>query len=98
MSLIGKPTHPEYPDLSDLYTKEDRRGEGAGKLLIEYCERRAKELGFTKIGLAVNTTENPRTVSLYERLGFISTGEPKYLDGVYDGVEDWVIDLEKKLI
>lgn len=97
MSLIGKATHPEYPDLSDLYTKEDRRGEGFGKYLIKYCEIRAKELGFKKIGLAVNPNENPKALSLYKRLGFISTAENQYLDGIYNGVEDWVIDLEKML-
>lgn len=28
----GKPSHPEYPDLEDLYTKESARGKGYAEL------------------------------------------------------------------
>jgi len=97
LSLIGKLTHPEYCDLSDLYTKESRRREGFATRLIKYCEYRAKKLGSSKLGLAVNPTENFRAISIYESLGFRKTGEPLYLDGIYNGVEDWVIDMEKNL-
>jgi hypothetical protein len=38
-----------------------------------------------------------RARALYERLGYVATGENSYLDDVYDGDEDWVIDLEKRL-
>jgi len=93
----GKKTHPEYPDMEDLYTKESKRGKGYATLLITECEKRAKEKGFKEIGLAANPTENPKARSLYERLGYKSTGEKSYLDGIYDGVEDWVIDLEKEI-
>jgi hypothetical protein len=45
----------------------------------------------------VNPTENVRAKALYERLGYVPTGERSYVDDVYDGHEDWVIDLEKQL-
>lgn len=93
----GKETHPEYPDMVDLYTKESERGKGYAKLLIADCEKFAKERGFTKIGMAVNPDLNCPAHQLYLKLGYKHDGGQKYLDGVYDGVEDWVIDLEKTL-
>lgn len=94
----GKPTHPEYPDIEDLYTSELHRGMGYGTLLIKECERRSKERGYSKIGLAVNPEDNPKAKRLYERLGYVYDGNKSYIDGVYNGVEDWVIDLEKELV
>lgn len=93
----GKPTHPECPDIEDLYTKEDFRGKGYGAKLIKECENRAVKKGFRKICLAVNPTQNLKAKSYYEKLGFRHDGGKKYVDGVYEGVEDWVIDMEKKL-
>lgn len=97
MSPSGKSTHPQYPDLYDLYTRENFRGKGYMSMLIHECENRARKLGFKKIGLAVNPTLNVKAKELYEKLGYKNTGEPTYLDGIYNGTEDWVIDLEKEL-
>lgn len=36
-------------------------------------------------------------MQLYDKLGFKHEGGKKYIDGVYNNVEDWVIDMEKKL-
>lgn len=94
----GKSSPPEYPDMEDLYTMESERGKGYGSQLIVEMEMRALKKGCKKIGLAVNPTLNPRAKRLYERLGYVETGEPAYLDGVYNGTEDWVIDMEKNLI
>ncbi|MFH0863961.1 MAG: GNAT family N-acetyltransferase [Candidatus Gottesmanbacteria bacterium] len=91
----GKPTHPEYPDMEDLYIEESKRGLGYGQLLINECERLAKDRGFKKIGMAVNPSENPRAMEMYEELGYKHDGKEKYIDGVYNEVEDWVIDMEK---
>ena len=93
----GKPTHPEYPDMEDLYVKESERSKGYGQLLIKECERLAKEKGFTKIGMAVNPDENCKARILYEKLGYKHDGKEKYVDGIYNGVEDWVVDLEKEI-
>lgn len=93
----GKPTHPEYPDLEDLYTKGEERGKGYASLLVKECEKRAKEKGFKKIGMAVNPEENCPAHRLYKRLGYVHDGKDKYVDGVYNGVEDWCIDMEKEL-
>lgn len=97
LKFHGKPTHPEYPDIEDLFVSEEFRGHGVGSALIAECERRARELGCSRIGMAVNPDLNPRARAFYERLGYRHDGESPYLDGVYDGVEDWVIDLEKEI-
>src|SRR3990170_1443867 len=75
----GKKTHPEYPDMEDLYTKEESGRKGYATLLIKECEKRVKEKVF------------------YERLGYKHYGSKPYVDAVYNGAEDWVIDLEKEM-
>lgn len=96
ISLKGKSTHPEYPDFFDLYTREEFRGKGYASIIIKNAEKIVHALGFKYIGLAVNPFLNAKAKELYLRLGFKETGEKEYLDGVYDGKEDWVIDMVKK--
>lgn len=93
----GKKTHPKYPDMEDLYTRESERLRGYGSVLIAECEKRAGKKGFTKIGLAVNSELNDPARKLYEKLGYLHDGGRSYVDAVYDGVEDWCIDMEKDL-
>jgi GNAT superfamily N-acetyltransferase len=94
----GKSTAPHYPDLSDLYVHPHWRNRGTGTQIVGACEQLVLTAGFTMLGLAVNPDLNPRAYQLYQRLGYSATSQDKYLDGVYNGVEDWVIDLEKELI
>jgi len=93
----GKKTHPEYPDIEDLYTKNGQRRNGYATKLIKECEKRAKEKGFGKIGLAVNPKLNRDAMKFYEKIGYRHDGKKSYIDAVYNGKEDWVVDLEKKL-
>jgi GNAT superfamily N-acetyltransferase len=93
----GKQTHTDYPDMSDLFVGEEWRNRGIGTALIGYIERLAQQNNCGKIGLSVNPDLNAQAQSLYLRLGYRHDGRAKYVDGVYDGVEDWVIDLEKVL-
>lgn len=93
----GKMTNPDYPDMEDLYTREEFRGKGFATMLIKECEKRAKEKGFKKIGLAVNSDKKFKAKKLYENLGYRHDRRDKYIDAIYNGVEDWVIDLEKEL-
>lgn len=93
----GKKSHPEYPDMEDLYTRKDQRGKGFATRLIKECERLAKQRGFKKIGLAVNPDVNKNACRLYEKLGYYHDGKKSYIDGIYNDVEDWVVDLEKEL-
>ena len=98
LKWVGRKTHPEYPDMEDLYTKKEERGKGYATKLIKECEKRAKEKGFKKIGLAVNPQINNYARKFYEKLGYKHDGGKSYVDAVYNGVEDWVIDLEKELL
>jgi ribosomal protein S18 acetylase RimI-like enzyme len=97
LAWYGRPTYPQYPDIRELRVSESRRGEGIGSELIQICEHLAIDRGYNTIGLAVNPTLNAAARRLYQRLGYLPTGEAPYLDGVSDGVEDWVIDMVKKL-
>ena len=45
----------------------------------------------------MNPLLNARAKTLYERLGYRDSGRSVYLDGIYDGDADWVIDLMKRL-
>ena len=93
----GRKTHPEYPDIEDLFTKESERGKGYASILISECEKMAREKGFNKIGLAVNPDENCPAHRLYKKLGFMNLGEKPYVDAIYNGVEDWCVDMVKNI-
>jgi GNAT superfamily N-acetyltransferase len=97
LTYYGKATYPMYPDIRDMHVHEGRRSQGIGTELITVCEGLARQKGFNTIGLAVDPKLNPRARRLYERLGYVPTGDAPYLDGVYEGVEEWVIDMVKKI-
>ena len=97
LKFTDKATHPEYPDIEDLFTRLDKRRHGYATALLLECERRAKERGFQKIGLAAGPDPTDPGHQLYVKLGYRHDGKESYVDGVYDGVEDWVIDMEKNL-
>ena len=94
----GKPTAPDCPDLNDLYVHPTWRGQGIGTQILAACEQIVLARGFARLGLAVNPDHNPRAYALYQRLGYSAISPHKYIDGIYNGVEDWVIDLEKQLL
>lgn len=97
LKYYGTLSDPDYPDIEDIYIKEQFRGQGLGTLLIKKCEGLAKQKGFKKIGLGVNPTLNSKAKALYERLGYDDVGREPRLDGIYNGVEDWTIDMVKNL-
>ncbi len=93
----GTETEPEYPNLQDLYIQNSHQGQGWGTKVISYCEKLLLQKGYAKIGVQVNPTLNCRAHKLYTDLGYHDLGREPYLDGIYDGDEDWVIDLVKNL-
>lgn len=97
LKMNGTSYEPAYPNMNDLYVAEEMRNMGIGSKLIQEAEKITKQKGYRKISLAVNPTLNPKAKELYERLGYQQTDTKPYLDGVYDGDEDWVIDMVKKL-
>lgn len=98
LKWYGKKTHPEYPDMEDLYVEESKRGGGVGSTIIKECETLVKKRGFKKIGLAVNPLNNKNAKRFYEKLGYKCNVSKSYIDGIYNGVEDWVVDMEKELL
>lgn len=97
LKFYGTLNDPNTPNMEDLLVAEKYRKQGVGTALIIECERLCCEKGFKQIGLSVNPDLNAKAKSLYEKLGYIDLGQKPYLDGVYNGVEDWVIDLVKTL-
>ena len=97
LKMYGTTSEPDYPNMNDLYVAEEKRNKGLGSKLIREAEKIVQEKGYTKISLAVNPTLNPKAKALYERLGYKQTDTELYLDGIYDGDEDWVIDMVKEL-
>ena len=97
LKFYGSETEPDCPNIEDLYVREDRRGSGIGSALLSRCEALLREKGYGRVGLSVNPELNPRAKALYERLGYINVSRAPYLGGVYDGDEDWVIDMVKLL-
>ncbi len=71
--------YPEEPHwyLSVLAVWPDRRGQGAGSSLLAACLRHVDSLGLP----AYLESTNPKNVPLYERHGFVVTGEYPLLDG-----------------
>lgn len=97
IKFYGKSTAPDYPDIEDLYVHPDFRRKGIATELMSSCEKIAQTRGFKAIGLAAGVDEDDPGRKLYEKLGYIKTEGQPYVDGIYNGVEDWVIDLVKVL-
>jgi GNAT superfamily N-acetyltransferase len=97
LKYYGKETYPTIPDIEDLYTKVEERGKGYATALLHACESRARMWGFSQISLAAGVDPTDPARRLYEKLGYRYDGKVSYVDGVYNGVQDWVIDMIKEL-
>jgi ribosomal protein S18 acetylase RimI-like enzyme len=69
-------------ELRSVWVSPQARGRGVGDLLIGAVETWARELGATALKLAV-IPGNERAITLYERSGFVVTGERG--DLLFDG-------------
>lgn len=65
-----------HPKLSDLYVKEEYRGNGIGSDLIRYRENIARNLGYTEIYVSVDPIENPKMVKLIKKHSYETISEP----------------------
>ncbi len=74
--------------LSKIYVREERRGEGRGRALVEFAERRCAACGCGELWLTVNR-HNAGSIAFYERLGFRKTRE--VATGIGGGfvMDDW---------
>ncbi|WP_369389167.1 GNAT family N-acetyltransferase [Mesobacillus selenatarsenatis] len=71
------------PKLSDLYVKEDYRGNGIGSRIIRYREKLAKDLGFSEIFVSVDTIENPKMIKLINQHGYKAVSEPYLKNAIF---------------
>lgn len=97
LKYYGKETYLHIPDIEDLYTKVEERGKGYATALLHACESRSRARGFAQISLAAGVDPADPARRLYEKLGYVYDGKASYVDGVYNGVPDWVIDMIKEL-
>ncbi|KAL4788199.1 acyl-CoA N-acyltransferase [Aspergillus varians] len=85
-TILGTITITESSDTSSLKINNlavapAAHGLGYGRRLVEFAERRARELGRGRVILATNV-KMVENLGLYARLGFVETGR-----GVEDGFE-----------
>ena len=65
----------EMPEIQDLNVLPDYRRRGYGAQMIAYCEDRAREKGYSKMGIGVGLTPSYGPAQrLYARLGYIPDG------------------------
>lgn len=84
---------PGLGKLRLLYVEPEMRGMGAGKLLVESCVSRARELGYRRLELWTDSQLTPAR-RLYERAGFsrVDVRQERFF-GQDIGSETWIIDL-----
>jgi diamine N-acetyltransferase len=74
--------------LSKIYVKEELRGAGMGKVLVDFAAARCAELGCRELWLTVNK-DNAGSIAFYERLGFCKTNRMTTDIGGGYVMDDW---------
>ncbi len=76
-------------ELVKFYLAKEARGKGIGKLLLEKCLEKAKDLGYKKVYLE-SIPEFSKAVSIYEKQGFTYLDQPLGNSG-HSGCDLWMI-------
>ncbi|WP_449536409.1 GNAT family N-acetyltransferase [Ferdinandcohnia sp. Marseille-Q9671] len=71
------------PKLSDLYVREDYRGNGIGSDLIRYREKIAKSLGYSEMFVSVDPIENPKMIKLIKNHGYEPISKPYVKEALF---------------
>ena len=93
------------PRISDLYVAEGVRSTGVGSAFIQRMERIAAAQGFPVMHMSVDPVGNPRAAALYERLGYVPSGDGPYRkvayweddEGRITEIEYWRMDIVKPI-
>ncbi|MCS5522743.1 GNAT family N-acetyltransferase [Curtobacterium flaccumfaciens pv. oortii] len=81
----GEVTAGPRPELRNLRVDARYRGRGVGTAIIAAGEAAAEDRGVLRIGVAV---DNPSARRLYERLGYVATGEVEEYEYTYVDDDD----------
>ena len=74
--------------LSKIYVREDRRGTGLGRAMVEWAVTRSAQLDCHELWLTVNK-HNSGSIAFYERMGFAKTGPLVTTIGNGYVMDDW---------
>lgn len=86
--LSGYETVPAI-EIARIYVVKEKIGAGVGRILMETCIERAKQMGKQIIWLGV-WEKNRRAIDFYQKWGFEKTGEQDFLLG-NDLQRDWTM-------
>ena len=76
--------------IMDIAIEQEQRGNGYGKILLQYLIERARNLNLSAMTLEVNV-HNVVAISLYEQCGFRQAGiRKKYYDATDDALLYWL--------
>lgn len=76
-------------ELAKFYLSKESRGKGIGKLLLEKCLEKAKDLGYENVYLE-SIPEFSKAVSIYEKQGFQYLEKPLGNSG-HSGCNLWML-------
>jgi putative acetyltransferase len=79
----------ETCELVKMYLSKEARGLGLGRLIIDTCIEKAKQLGYTKMYLET-MPELKQAVKVYEKFGFKYLNKPEGNSG-HCGCDIWMI-------
>ncbi|QOV10037.1 GNAT family N-acetyltransferase [Viridibacillus arvi] len=69
---VDKEAHEDEYYVDTICINPDFRGKGIGTILLEFSEQLAREKGYKKISLNVET-QKEKALKLYERMGYVIT-------------------------
>jgi GNAT superfamily N-acetyltransferase len=78
----GEDPTGEYPSptpyLGAVQVRPEYRRKGVATQLIRHAEELVRDRGFSRIGLAVGSTDNPDARRLYEKLNYLDWGRGEF--------------------
>lgn len=81
----------DYAEIERIYVREDYKGQGIGRKMIEHGKTFALSLNKRVLWLGV-WTDNPSAIAFYETMGFRITGEHHFMVGT-DRQTDHVMEV-----